>query len=235
MTILKNTYSVWVLTLLFILLWGCSEDNNCPTGISGEIPLPDYSDIEAASLALEYSPALLPVPDIYHRIHNDLQTIRDSFPHMAKIEHYQILTLGKITIRLTEDAATAYEAGKYSGLDSLNEIYGLIRQIHINKVSSDFYLSMVFSQVYHPESLAVIYKGAEGVNGAWGGGFRPGGGNRITVELPYYTFSLGWGDCPAGCIFRHNWKYYASKDSLALVEESGEPVPPGFWNDPPNY
>jgi hypothetical protein len=38
--------------------------------------------------------------------------------------------------------------------------------------------------------------------------------------------TLGWGDCPAGCINRHTWSYRVGRDrELTLLEESGSPVP----------
>ena len=37
--------------------------------------------------------------------------------------------------------------------------------------------------------------------------------------------TIGWGDCPAGCINRHTWVYDAAPDgTVALVEESGDPL-----------
>jgi hypothetical protein len=47
------------------------------------------------------------------------------------------------------------------------------------------------------------------------------GGFRVAYEV-------GWGDCPAGCIERHQWTYDVSSDgNVQLVEESGPPVPEG--------
>ena len=41
--------------------------------------------------------------------------------------------------------------------------------------------------------------------------------------------TLGWGDCPAGCINRHTWTYRVGGDGgLTLVEEAGDPVPASF-------
>jgi len=42
-----------------------------------------------------------------------------------------------------------------------------------------------------------------------------------TVKL-----TIGWGDCPAGCINRHTWTYRVGRDgALTLLDESGDPVP----------
>ena len=45
------------------------------------------------------------------------------------------------------------------------------------------------------------------------------GGYRIKL-------TLGWGDCPAGCIARHVWTYDVdATGGLTLVSESGDEVP----------
>jgi len=40
--------------------------------------------------------------------------------------------------------------------------------------------------------------------------------------------TLGWGDCPAGCIYRHVWSYSVTPDgAVTLDSETGDPLPPG--------
>jgi len=40
--------------------------------------------------------------------------------------------------------------------------------------------------------------------------------------------TIGWGDCPAGCINRHVWTFDVAADgTLTLVDESGDPLPAG--------
>lgn len=55
-------------------------------------------------------------------------------------------------------------------------------------------------------------------------------GNDITAGIGNdhvgYEFSLGWGDCPAGCIARHNWKFSVRYDGkVEFTGSSGDPVP----------
>jgi hypothetical protein len=41
------------------------------------------------------------------------------------------------------------------------------------------------------------------------------------------TFTVGWGDCPAGCINKHVWTFAVAPDGrVGLIGEEGEPVPP---------
>ena len=49
----------------------------------------------------------------------------------------------------------------------------------------------------------------------------PLAGGGYTIEL-----TVGWGDCPAGCIDRHVWTFEVRADgTVRLVKESGKPVP----------
>jgi hypothetical protein len=42
------------------------------------------------------------------------------------------------------------------------------------------------------------------------------------------TFTVGWGDCPAGCIDRHNWTFAVTPaGQVGLIAEDGPSVPPG--------
>jgi hypothetical protein len=41
------------------------------------------------------------------------------------------------------------------------------------------------------------------------------------------TFTVGWGDCPAGCIERHVWTFAVAPDgTVGLIGEQGPAVPP---------
>jgi hypothetical protein len=40
--------------------------------------------------------------------------------------------------------------------------------------------------------------------------------------------TMGWGDCPAGCIEHHTWTFDVSDDGvIKQIGESGDPLPPG--------
>ncbi len=43
-----------------------------------------------------------------------------------------------------------------------------------------------------------------------------------SVEL---ILQKGWGDCPSGCIYHHNWKYQVQFDcSVEFIESNGDPI-----------
>jgi hypothetical protein len=47
------------------------------------------------------------------------------------------------------------------------------------------------------------------------------------------SVSVGWGDCPAGCINGHRWVYAVQPDgSVVLQSEEGDVVPPEVWPAP---
>jgi hypothetical protein len=49
----------------------------------------------------------------------------------------------------------------------------------------------------------------------------PLAGGGYTIEL-----TVGWGDCPAGCIERHVWTFeVAANGAVRLVSESGDELP----------
>ncbi|MBA3877028.1 MAG: hypothetical protein C0498_08855 [Anaerolinea sp.] len=65
-----------------------------------------------------------------------------------------------------------------------------------------------------------------GASGWWEAEPLDGGGYRIKM-------TIGWGDCPAGCINRHTWTFDVSAGGeVRLVEEAGDPLPAGVF--PPN-
>ena len=45
-----------------------------------------------------------------------------------------------------------------------------------------------------------------------------GDGNKI------YQYTLGWGDCPSGCIYYHYWKIKVTDKEITLLEEGGDPT-----------
>ena len=46
------------------------------------------------------------------------------------------------------------------------------------------------------------------------------------------TFEIGWGDCIAGCISRHTWRYEVGREgTVTLVAETGDPIPDDILNE----
>jgi hypothetical protein len=80
---------------------------------------------------------------------------------------------------------------------------------------------------YHPEVLVLVLRSRFGVYGAEPNyGIGDGDDIEFSPITECYTFSRGWGDCPAGCIDRHYWDFVVIGDrTVLLVAEYGTPLP----------
>ncbi len=101
---------------------------------------------------------------------------------------------------------------------------------------------LTFVQPLKVPLLARLYQDCEGVVTAQENGYA-GDGNNIEAfkknSTWHFAFSKGWGDCPAGCIFRLYWYVTVSADlSATLVAEwerdYSQPLI-HLWNIPPRY
>jgi len=64
-----------------------------------------------------------------------------------------------------------------------------------------------------------LLPGSIGLTKWWVGRPRTPGGYEISL-------TLGWGDCPAGCINHHTWVFDVAEDgTVQPVSESGDAVP----------
>ena len=108
---------------------------------------------------------------------------------------------------------TRFEQGDYHDLDALNEQYAPVEIIRLASTST---LVFSFSTIYNMALLSRIYGEVESVESA-----QPnhliGDGDDITAAPPTYDLSHGWGDCPAGCIFREGWTFSVENDQVTLL------------------
>ena len=71
------------------------------------------------------------------------------------------------------------------------------------------------------QGVTKLNPGMIGASRWWVSDPRNGGGFVITI-------TIGWGDCPAGCISRHVWTYEVAGDGqVSLTGETGDPMPEG--------
>lgn len=75
-------------------------------------------------------------------------------------------------------------------------------------------------------ALARVFKQQTEIDEAYASSFLVGGGSNLSANVSYrgieYIFTLGWGDCPAGCINYHSWKFrVASNGGVTLADEYG--------------
>lgn len=92
------------------------------------------------------------------------------------------------------------------------------------------YLTVYYEQAVNVRVLSTAFPPIAGFR-VWPE-VQIGGGDvlRIVVDPDSWTIRLsaGWGDCPSGCTFRHNWtfSYAPASGTLALIGESGPALPP---------
>ena len=111
-----------------------------------------------------------------------------------------------------------------SSIDNLMETYN----ISLSNIYSNF-ISLLSEKSYNLYALSIMFKEIEGVNWAEPDGLIGGGNNVFAKKLNdgnlYYTFMVGWADCPSGCINAHYWDVFVSIDGrVKFIKEYGDPL-----------
>lgn len=140
-----------------------------------------------------------------------------------------------------------YEGSLLTGelyIDSLNMKYNLI-SVDTPRFSNFKWFSLIFNQPLKISSIAEKYRNHDGVEYAEPQGYIGDGDNIEFINkdsLWHFVFSIGRGDCPAGCIYRYYWyvtvKINDGNNKVILDEESPRNMEtPKFfrWNIPPRY
>ncbi len=123
-------------------------------------------------------------------------------------------------------------------LDSLGSAYGLIQ---IDGTGRDGIAILHFAAPLELGRLGELYAASSLISKA-GPNFIVGDGDDIQLtrldSVWDFIFSIGRGDCPAGCIFRHFWyiEVQAEGGNLLLEVDRNFTEPIIFpWNIPPRY
>lgn len=161
-------------------------------------------------------------------------TIVDLYPihvYAYRYQLYEIILIVNPTFSWTQ----RWKAGeRFTGND---EVDALIRQYDLSVVSytvtpwGSEWAVLRSSRALNVARLAERFKTIAGVVTAEPNG-AAGDGNNIEA-MPEeqgwkYTFSLGWGDCPAGCIARRYWDFRVFSDgTVYFVGSRGDGIPPG--------
>ncbi|MBN2020737.1 MAG: DUF5011 domain-containing protein [Sedimentisphaerales bacterium] len=191
-------------------------------GISAAAGNPSEQELlEAQMLALEVSGQLQPPEEPTQQILNDLAIIRAAFPDMADIKYWMPYASKEMLVGLTPEAVTKYKAGRYHGLDALNEQYGVV-DIDAHLVDRISFIKLTFDEVYNMELLSDIYEQAhpEGLDYAQPN-YSIGDGSTISAKPPEYIFTEKWGDCPAGCTEGRNWNFRVENGQATLLSVYG--------------
>jgi hypothetical protein len=175
---------------------------------------------EANYLALETSGALVAPVGLTDRIKADLSLIRATFPEVANIYVRPSWAPGSVVVKLTAESYQAHLAGSYGELDPLLKVFG-------GSVADTFhtmpYLLISHDPKYHSERLSEVIATVKGVVGA-SADILLGDGNDIEVSGSRYTFTQGWGDCPAGCIHKERRTFVVTGGKAIAVPEAGTAI-----------
>lgn len=160
---------------------------------------------------------------------------RDSVVEVYAIHTFPGPTLDEVTL-IGLDTSCAWAARLAAEIvptghpvvDSLMQAYALsVRQVF--GIGASRYVLLRSSLPLQIAELARRFNGIECLTGAEPNGVT-GDGNDIRAEAEgeawKITFSLGWGDCPAGCISRHVWTFRVRPDGqVEFLGSGGTPIP----------
>ncbi len=149
----------------------------------------------------------------------DLNRIYTDDPSLAAAAAFPLAQPGAFMAQVTEEVDAQLEAGVYQPWIDLQEELGEGEARRIFR--SGFYLWLFeLDPKYNPNALVErVELEWEGVTSASTNGMA-GDGSRIhwLGSLNWYVFSLGWGDCPSGCIYRDYRIVQIKGDSREPVE-----------------
>jgi hypothetical protein len=111
--------------------------------------------------------------------------------------------------------------------DSITEKYDF-RLTQIWNLSTSLIAFISSGKVLNVSALESPLKEIEGIKEALPYVFYTGDGNDIEIksegERSVINFSVGWGDCPSGCIDRHYWQFSVLDCQAEFIRAYGDPV-----------
>lgn len=119
----------------------------------------------------------------------------------------------------------------YSEIDELMQQYDLQLESFTQSWSTMAFVVLSAPSPLNIKALVVRFEGIDGVIFAEPNGWA-GGGNRIVAfdvhsDWVILDYSVGWGDCPSGCIYRRYWRFQAYSDNrVVFLGSLGPPAPP---------
>jgi hypothetical protein len=114
-------------------------------------------------------------------------------------------------------------------IDQLFNTYGLTASSHM--VPNGVIFTISSTNDLNMTALAALFESVPGVTGTEQTAYDGDGPDITYQDFDAYstlTFSFGWGDCPAGCVSRRNWRFRVNGDcSVEFLNEWGDPYTQG--------
>lgn len=170
----------------------------------------DNSD--AYLLALTTSKQLEPPTNLILKFAKELKAIRCSYPAVANIYYYPPWVPGQVLAQLSDEQ-----------LDQIRKKYGEVTV----ELLFDKYKLLTFAKQYNSEVLADELTEKQLAESAEPN-FIVGRSSNIEYDCRtrIYKFSVGWGDCQAGCIDKHYWEFIVLPGCrVYLLREYGSLLP----------
>jgi hypothetical protein len=111
--------------------------------------------------------------------------------------------------------------------DSITSLYNL-RLKSVTYLKTATYMHVGSPEIMNLQALKDIFESIEGIELAYPYDGLMGEGDDIQITFNYDTahvvFSVGWGDCLAGCIDRHYWKFSVYNCNSKFERSYGDPL-----------
>lgn len=210
--------------LAFIVLSGCESAPLSP--LDRALQETPRENEEAEEIALLLSDKLVAPENLYLHVQDDLATIRalygDSLP-VDSILFRPACRSGAVDLELEPTAVDAIRAGTFTAFDSLNRRYEATA-MDTSSIRYTPSVSLFFRGRLDSKRLSEIYASSPAVQAAYPY-YRFWFGSMLYVRNTSrgrgYLFYKGWGDCPAGCIYKLFWYFRSADGAIEYV---------GAWN-----
>lgn len=213
------------------------------------LAVPVYPQIpqDAIILTLKLQDSIYLDSTLALKVDSSLTAARNEIDTLKTIHAYPDYVPNQLLIKTTANWSRKWFEGKLlTGekiLDSLNQYYNLVK-VDTPLFKNTYWFVLNFARSMKVPLLAGLYKNLPGIDYAEPN-YYAGDGDNIEIinkDTVYnFVFSIGRGDCPAGCMYRHYWYVSVYQNNHApkvMLEEELNNYTSEFiprWNIPARY
>lgn len=166
--------------------------------------------------------------EAFQAVHNLNSIYRDTVVEIYQIHTFQDLGLSTISLQVnpeSEHIISLLEDGESN--DPVLD--GLLKTYEFTEIKPSLYypefnwLTIISDKSWNLIPICETLSSLEYIGIAELGGGAVGDGNNIVLQRTdnktTFDFSIGWGDCPAGCIYRRHWIFEVNNNcSVEFVD-----------------